>query len=340
MEATATLTTIGEYSQYFSELVELERKEEISRHMREIKSMSGEKREKAGRAILRMNGRDAGRGLAGSYLVKYGREGGLPDHDLSVGDLVIVSTGKPSGKEPQGTILEKTNFSLTVAFTKLPPKFAYAKKLRIDLFANDIPYQRMLDALKQVKKHEELADFILCHRQLTYQGPTVEQFYNTSLDQSQQETVQNALKADDGLLVHGPPGTGKTTTLIETIQQHVMHDHAVLATADSNTAVDNMVEKLVAREVSVVRVGNPARMNKELLNHALDYLLQFEEDFKEAKTIWEKIDEEKEQQQHHTKPTGQGRRGLSDREIKQLAIKGGSKRGIEPKKIKAMAHWP
>ncbi|MEZ6134017.1 MAG: AAA domain-containing protein [Pirellulaceae bacterium] len=67
-----------------------------------------------------------------------------------------------------------------------------------------------------------------------------------------------ALSARDLAIIHGPPGTGKTTTLAEIVYQAVQGGHRVLACAPSNTAVDNLLERLVAIMPSVIRVGHPA----------------------------------------------------------------------------------
>jgi superfamily I DNA and/or RNA helicase len=91
-----------------------------------------------------------------------------------------------------------------------------------------------------------------------------------SLNQAQHEAVERALRATDVALVHGPPGTGKTRTLIEIIRQSVARGQRVLATAASNTAVDNMAERLVEAGVKVVRLGHPARVSAAVEEHTLD----------------------------------------------------------------------
>ncbi len=308
--------------------------------MAEIRQMTPQKREKAGRAVLNLSGRDAGKGLGGSHHIKFVSQGGLPDNELAVGDLVIISTGKPNGKEPQGTVTEKTNFALTVAFTNKPPSYAYKKNLRLDLFANDITYQRMLEAIKTLKNNQKALDLLTEQLQNpVFEESEIPNGVNETLNDSQQFAVEQAFKARDFYLIHGPPGTGKTTTLVEAIIQHAGNQQKILATSDSNTAVDNLVEKLYSQGCKVIRLGNPARINQDLLAHSLDYLLQFEEGFKQAKSHWHKIDELKEQQKNHQPATGQNRRGLRDSQIKNLAKEGKTSRGIPPGKLKAMAKW-
>lgn len=126
---------------------------------------------------------------------------------------------------------------------------------------------------------------------------------------------------------------------MESIIQHVRKGYKVLAAADSNVAVDNLVEKLAGYGIKVVRIGNPARVSKSLLEHTLDYLVQYEESFKKSEEIWEKIDKLREEQRKYTKPTPQWRRGLSDEQIKSLARSGRSSRGVPLRRLQEMARW-
>src|SRR6185295_18599144 len=94
-------------------------------------------------------------------------------------------------------------------------------------------------------------------------------FRNIGLNEFQQEAVKKALAAEDVSIVHGPPGTGKTTVLVEVIWQTVQKGGRVLATAPSNIAVDNILEKLLDSGLRVVRMGNPARTLKSLQPYTL-----------------------------------------------------------------------
>ncbi len=327
------------YKQHFEELVQLERREEIDRHLDEIKQMSAARRAEAGRAILNLKGRNAGHGLGGAHLVKLVSQIRLPYNEISVGDLVILSTGQPNGKEPQATVTEKTNFAVTVAFNSKPPPYAYKRGLRLDLFANDIVYQRMLEALKEVKRHDVLLNLLLGKYPFYFNDGFKRAFFNPQLNETQQLAAQSAVRARPAFLIHGPPGTGKTTTVVEAIQQSAKQGEHILATADSNTAVDNLVSKLVEQNVKVIRIGNPARINQDLITYSLDYQLQDETDYQQAQKAWENIDELKEQQKQFIAATGQSRRGLRDKQIRELAAEGKTSRGIPPGKIQSMARW-
>ncbi|KAK1282076.1 hypothetical protein QJS10_CPB22g01375 [Acorus calamus] len=94
--------------------------------------------------------------------------------------------------------------------------------------------------------------------------------YNKNLDHSQRSAISKALASQDVFLLHGPPGTGKTTTVVEIILQEVKRGSKILACAASNIAVDNIVERLFPFRVKLVRVGHPARLLPQILDSALD----------------------------------------------------------------------
>lgn len=329
------------YQHYFHQRIEMERKEEMNRHIMEIESMSGERREAKGRAVLKLDGKDGGRGLGGTYLVRLVREGGLPKTNISNGDLVLLSKGKPTGQEPQATVVAKSRFSITVAFLNPPPRFVFIKKVRLDLFANDIVFQRMETALDIVGKREEWIDVLLGREAPAFdlQAPEHIQWRNPHLNYSQKEAVVKGLQARQAFMLHGPPGTGKTTTLVELIGQEIERGSFVLATADSNVAVDNLVEKLAGMNRKVLRIGNPARVNERLMEYALDEKVLEHPAYQRAQQYYREIDQLKEQQQEYDRPSGPNRRGLTDRQILDLAKRKQGSRGVPASAVKSMAQW-
>ena len=336
-----TFGSVAAYQHYFHQRIEMERKEEMNRHIMEIESMSGERREAKGRAVLKLDGKDGGRGLGGTYLVRLVREGGLPKTNISNGDLVLLSKGKPTGQEPQATVVAKSRFSITVAFLNPPPRFVFIKKVRLDLFANDIVFQRMETALDIVGKREEWIDVLLGREAPAFdlQAPEHIQWRNPHLNYSQKEAVVKGLQARQAFMLHGPPGTGKTTTLVELIGQEIERGSFVLATADSNVAVDNLVEKLAGMNRKVLRIGNPARVNERLMEYALDEKVLEHPAYQRAQQYYREIDQLKEQQQEYDRPSGPNRRGLTDRQILDLAKRKQGSRGVPASAVKSMAQW-
>jgi len=338
---------VDAYVERFSELVELEREEEMRAHEREMRSLSGPEREDRGRALLELRGRDRGEALEG-HLIKFmkrpGRE--LPETEIHVGDLVMLSRDDPLRDDnPTGTVTGKTGYSVTVAFDDRPPGFLTGRGLRMDLYVNDITYQRMLEALGALAGADgaraELRDVLVGERSPTVgddpEGPGW--LFDPALNPAQRRAVGRALAAPRLFCIHGPPGTGKTTTLLEVVRQHAARERSVLATAASNTAVDNLVEMLAGEGVGVVRVGHPARVTPALREHTLDALLRDSETWRTSRELRERAFDLKDAQDELTHPSGRHRRGMSDDRIRSLAEEGRGSRGVSPGVIREMAEW-
>jgi DNA polymerase alpha-associated DNA helicase A len=103
------------------------------------------------------------------------------------------------------------------------------------------------------------------------------EFNDPSLNDSQKEAVRFALASREVALIHGPPGTGKTHTLIELILQLLKQKLRLLVCGPSNISVDNIVERLASHKVPMIRLGHPARLLPSVLNHSLDVLTRTSE---------------------------------------------------------------
>jgi predicted DNA helicase len=147
------------------------------------------------------------------------------------------------------------------------------------------------------------------------------------------------MATDDVHLIHGPPGTGKTTTAVEVLLQCVDRGESVLATAASNTAVDNVVEFLVEQGTDVVRLGHPARVTPTLHAHTLDAQIEDHETYQRSQRRREAAFDVLDDREDLTTPSGRWRRGMSDRKIKELAEQGRGARGVPPERIEEMAEW-
>ena len=147
--------------------------------------------------------------------------------------------------------------------------------------ANDVTYRRLnqtMTKLQQMKpgEHSSLTQVLFGQSSPT-PTPTDDlsadvKWHDPSLNASQQEAIRFALASREIALIHGPPGTGKTHTLIELILQLVDREQRVLVCGPSNISVDNIVERLSMHKVPMVRLGHPARLLPGVLNHSLDVL--------------------------------------------------------------------
>jgi predicted DNA helicase len=327
---------LSKFIAHLKELVEMERKAEIEAMRLEMKRLSGREREKVGRAVLALNGKVVGEEL-GYFLVRYGREREIKT-EISVGDLVVISKRDPLKSDLVGTVVEKGKRFLTIALETVP-EWAL-KGVRIDLYANDITFKRWMENLDNLRESGRKAlELYLGLREPEESEPVSFTPFDKRLNASQRKAIAKALGSRDFFLIHGPFGTGKTRTLVELIRQEVERGHKVLATAESNVAVDNIVERLVGSGIKIVRVGHPSRVSKALHETTLAYLITQHElygELRELRIIGENL---KEKRDTFTKPAPKYRRGLNDREILRLADKGIGTRGIPARLIREMAEW-
>ena len=331
---------LKKYIKNLIRLINYEREAEIDLMTREISTMSGKKREELGRAINKVKGKNLGKEL-GLQIVQYGRSE-IIDTEISVGDMVLISTGDPLRSDLTGTVTEKGARFIKIAFEKRVPRWALKKKVRIDLYANDITFRRMEDNLRHLSlKGKNALEYILNERnpKKNKQTPYIK-YIDESLNDSQKIAVESALSCENFFLIHGPFGTGKTRTLVELISQETRQNHKVLATAESNAAVDNILERLMEnKKLKLTRLGHPQRVSKHNITQTLAYKVENHKLNKKIKKILKGTENLIEKRKVHTKPSPQYRRGFSDYEILHNASKGKGGRGISVDKMKSMAKW-
>jgi DNA polymerase alpha-associated DNA helicase A len=129
------------------------------------------------------------------------------------------------------------------------------------------------------------------------------EFNDASLNDSQKEAIRFALASREVTLIHGPPGTGKTHTLIELILQLLKQNLRLLVCGPSNISVDNIVERLASHKVNMVRLGHPARLLPSVLNHSLDVLTRTSE----AAALVQDVRKEMDDKQASIRKTRNGR---------------------------------
>lgn len=270
---------------HLAKLIEIEEAEEISQFQQEFVDKTPEERERAGMALLFMRAEEFHFSPAGHELVTFRYESGkpLPVYSPDAGDIVNVSQDLHGFFDsPGGTVYEKDKEKITVAFNRaLPEWLEEGGVYHLNISGTRATGKKMLEALRQVRNadHSRLAflrDLSLGLKKAESLDPvSLEKihFRNPNLNEWQKKAVAMALSARDVALVHGPPGTGKTTVLVEIICQAVEAGKFVFATAPSNTACDNLLECLVAAGVPAVRLGHPARIMMHLRQHTLDFKL-------------------------------------------------------------------
>ncbi len=232
--------------------------------------------ERGGETLVNLLLTDHRTGLAGRFLLDFSKKGHptLPMNRLRVGSPVVISdNADPTDEGIPGVISRRSALSIQVATEAWPS----GHEFRLDLSPDETTRRRQLAAMNRARnasgRARKLRDVFLGAKPMRF-GKGVDIDFVTCLNEPQQDAVRFALSAEDVAIIHGPPGTGKTTTLAEVIVQAVRRGDKVLACAPSNTAVDNLLEKLATLVPSSLRVGHPARVFESLRGHTLDELVE------------------------------------------------------------------
>ena len=156
-----------------------------------------------------------------------------------------------------------------------------AENVGVQLFFDETSYKMMFEAIDRVIKAKGRLGYL---RDLFYSRQPAETFsfapiHFPYLNRTQEDAVNKVLRAKDVAIVHGPPGTGKTTTLVEAIYETLRRENQVLVCAQSNMAVDWISEKLVDRGINVLRIGNPTRVNDKMLSFTYERRFEAHPDY-------------------------------------------------------------
>lgn len=197
-------------------------------------------------------------------------------HLFQTGKAAALFSNNSSGERQNlnGVIVGLRRNKVLLATNKEDlPEWVEDGRLGIDLTFDEMSYREMEFAMKKVieaykTRLAELRDILLGDTSPRFTDVQVEDI--PSLNPSQNEAVRRIVQAKDVAIIHGPPGTGKTTTLVQAILTTLQTQKRLLVTAPSNTAVDLLTEKLANEGVNVIRIGNPSRVSDVLLEHTLD----------------------------------------------------------------------
>lgn len=212
------------------------------------------------------------------------------DHHFEYGRPVCFFTTDSSGK------LRYLAFTAQVSYVQddrmviaLPTPSALfdlqgTQETGIQIYFDETSYKTLFQALSDVMKAK---DNVLAHLRDVLLGPekaSRRELFPIRfpwLNTTQEEAVNRVLAAKEVAIVHGPPGTGKTTTLVEAIYETLHRENQVLVCAQSNTAVDWIAEKLVDRGIPVLRIGNPTRVNDKMLSFTYERRFEAHPDYAE-----------------------------------------------------------
>ncbi len=174
------------------------------------------------------------------------------------------------------------------------PDWLNEGKLGIDLVFDEASYRAMEAGLQRVlelqNEGKQLRDTLLGYRQPESNNGDTISGYET-LNEPQKKALEYAVATRDVAIIHGPPGTGKTTTLVQVISEVLQREQQVLVCAPSNAAVDLLADKLSSQGHSVLRIGHPARVNEDSLPYTVDARMAAHASYKELKKLRRKSEE-------------------------------------------------
>lgn len=304
----AEVLSLEEWVPRMKGLLDLEREAEIA-EAAEATRLPGKELQAKGVCLLSLVVHDVTSGLYGRSVVELrARDAGpLPANRFSPGDIVGLcdsksggvaggsvggaggarsGAGKPIEHVITGVVARSRDKALMIAVDDETSDLdAMPNSVRVDLLANNATFRRLNEGLDRLVRRDvapasHLIDILFGSEEPRFVPPSRIKFtpFNGSLNESQLAAVKMALSTRDVSLIHGPPGTGKTTTVVEVIRQAVARGDRVLACAPSNVAVDNLVERLAVRlphsAPKIVRVGHPARVTQTVLSYCLDARIQ------------------------------------------------------------------
>lgn len=222
------------------------------------------------------------------------------EHQFEYGRPVCFFTQDISGKLNYLNFVATVNYvdedRMVVILPSVDALLALQSKevVGVQLYFDETSYRLMFETLKQVigAKNNRLAEL----RDIFHgtQPASTFSFHPLRfpwLNATQEEAVNKVLHAKDVAIVHGPPGTGKTTTLVEAVYETLHRENQVLVCAQSNMAVDWISEKLVDRGVSVLRIGNPSRVNDKMLSFTYERRFESHPDYPQLWSIRKAIRE-------------------------------------------------
>ena len=231
------------------------------------------------------------------------------DHNFEFGKPVEFFSSKTDACDLSHDALKVINYQLNIKGTV---SFAEADRLvvvvpdgvslidlqqegvGIQLSFDETSYRMMFDALDRTMRAKGRLGYL---RDLFYTRAQQAQTYSFPdmhfpyLNSTQEHAVNEVLRAKDVAIVHGPPGTGKTTTLVEAIYETLRRESQVLVCAQSNMAVDWISEKLVDRGLNVLRIGNPVRVDDKMLSFTYERRFEAHPDYPQLWAIRKAIRE-------------------------------------------------
>lgn len=288
------------------QLVEKEKKIEVEETTQLIQTLKPDALQKRGLAILDLVVGKIRTGLGGKCYIDFENNSKsyptiqLYAHKFHIGDIVQIKEfhaqkGKTKQKKInsqenifQALVLKVKDTKITLSLDKNDENLPNSsKKYWVVKLANNYIYKRMFDTITKLKNMNDIEMTPLMKVLLGYskisplwrkdeEDSPISNFslFDNTLNNGQKNAVEFALASKEIAIIHGPPGTGKTSTLIEIIRQFVSKNKRLLVCGPSNVSVDNIVERLSKHKIPLIRIGRPERLFPHILSHSLDIVIK------------------------------------------------------------------
>ena len=307
------------------ENLEMERKEEEETSISRISNYSAKQLESLGVCIRKLDLVETVYSSYGKYLCQFQKrtnsdfENKISKYKFDSGDVVgLFQYGDKIHEKPlyRGIVSQFNSKKIVVAFDEEIEEETLPKNICLVQLVNQITYDRIKNGLEKLKQMEfnekslNLVNVLFEVFEPTF-NESIERknyiknltFFNTELNESQKDAVKFALEVNEIGLIHGPPGTGKTTTIVEVILQLVKLGNKILVVAPSNIAVDNIGEKLIYYksilsgkdskynlDFDLCRIGHPARLLPSVISNCLDTKVENSDNTQFVKKVKREMD--------------------------------------------------
>ena len=305
--------------------LEMERKEEEATSISRISNYSAKQLETLGVCIRKLDLVETVYSSYGKYLCQFQKrtnsdfENKINKYKFDSGDVVgLFQYGDKIHEKPlyRGIVSQFNSKKIVVAFDEEIEEETLPKNICLVQLVNQITYDRIkngLEKLKQMEFNEKSLNLINVLFEVF--EPTFNEsnerknyiknltFFNNELNESQKDAVRFVLEVNEIGLIHGPPGTGKTTTIVEVILQLVKLGNKILVVAPSNIAVDNIGEKLIQYKsklsgknsninlnFDLCRIGHPARLLPSVISNCLDTKVENSDNTQFVKKVKREMD--------------------------------------------------
>lgn len=300
--------TINEELRHTLDLIRLERQADLDQYRQKVLLLPLHRKTKEGKCWYPVRVKRTYIGTGERFILEVERTNNLDQpHVFGSGKVVSVfsNAGNIPEKENLGGVINYVRDNLMVITLNGDdlPDWIENGMLGVDVMFDEMSYREMEATMKIVIKAEEgriaeLRDTLLGGRRASFssksevggqesgvEGSELRGDFLTKLNTSQMDALRKILTAQDVGIIHGPPGTGKTTTLVQAIKATVEAEGQSLVCAPSNAAVDLLADKLSIEGLRVLRLGHPARVTEQSLSKTLDARIAAHEYYKELKSL-------------------------------------------------------